>query len=85
MVENLCPAFYCDSLSNAFADVDVVQDTQGTADTRIPEEMTREEIKAEAKRLYPLWKSMQKVADHLGVSKGTVWNLLHEDDDNTDD
>jgi len=49
-----------------------------------PKEISREEKKAEAKRLYLLKWSMQKIADHLGVSKGTVWNFLHEDDGEED-
>ena len=85
MIENFCPSFYCDGLSNAFANVDVVHGTHDSSGTCSPEEMVREERKAEAKRLYPLWKSLKKIADHLDVSKGTVWNFLHEDDDDKDD
>lgn len=85
MIENFCPSFYCDGLSNAFADVDVAQEPKDQSGTCSPEEMSREEKKAEAKRLYPLWKSLKKIADHLGVSKGTVWNFLNEDYEDTDD
>ena len=76
MLENPCPDFFDQRLSCAFADMPII-----LSEERIPKEFSREEKKEEAKRLYKLGWSMSKIAEPLGVVKGTVWNYLHEDGD----
>jgi hypothetical protein len=75
MLENPCPEFFDDRLSCAFADAPMFR-----SEERTPKELSKEEKGEQIKRWYEKEKSMRKTAAAFGVSVGTVWNYVHEDD-----
>jgi len=72
LIENRVPTFWNQKLSRAFAR------NTGQSSAKTPKKMTLEEKILKAKELYASGWSITRIAEYFGVSRGTVYNWLHD-------
>jgi hypothetical protein len=72
LIENRVPTFWNQKLSRAFAR------NTGQSSAKTPKKMTLEEKILKAKELYASGWSITRIAEYFGVSRGTIYNWLHD-------
>ncbi|MFC1968172.1 helix-turn-helix domain-containing protein [Chloroflexota bacterium] len=74
LVENSLPSFWGNRLSNMYG----YGYQKEKATERFPSSMSDEEKRQKAKELHQAGWSLSRIANYFGVSKGTVFNWIHD-------